>query len=67
MMFYQLQKIDIPVYTGLSFGHIQWICCWPDVVGCGAAGTTTPGDTIKRSTVSVVTNVALQLMFVHWW
>jgi len=54
-----------PAFAGLSFGHIQWICCWPDCVGCGGAGTTSPGETIKRSTVSVVTNVQLQLMFVH--
>jgi len=47
--------------------HCQWICCWPDVVGCGGAGTTSPGETIKRERVSVVTNVQLQLMFVHWW
>lgn len=46
--------------------QIQRICCCPEVVGCGGAGITSPGDTIKRSTVSVVTNVALQLMFVHW-
>jgi len=57
--------IKSPAFAGLSFGHIQWICCWPDWVGCGGAGTTSPGDTMKRSTVSVVTKVQLQLMFVH--
>jgi len=61
---YLIQKN--PALAEFSFGHCQWICCWPDDVGCDAAGTTIPGDTIKRSTVSVVTNVALQLMFVHW-
>jgi hypothetical protein len=54
-----------PAFAGLSFYYIQWICCCPDVVGCGGAGTTSPGETIKRERVSVVTKVQLQLMLVH--
>jgi len=56
-----------PAFAGLLFGHCQWICCCPDDDGWGGAGTNTAGDAIKRSTVSVVTNVQLQLIFVHWW
>jgi len=51
----------------VHISYIQFICCCPDVVGCGGAGTTSPGETIKRERVSVVTKVQLQLIFVHWW
>ena len=44
--------------------RIQLICCCPDVVVCNGVGINTSGETIKRSTVSVATNVALQLMLV---